>query len=141
MSAEADAKGVSLNVQKTNAGVDVRADKTQITRVLVNLMSNAVRHTPEGGHVTLSAARDAGMVAFRVADTGCGIPAEYLPRIFERFVQTPGATRGGAGLGLSIAQTIVKAHQGAIQAESEVGIGSVFTVRLPCAEAHRGGKE
>jgi PAS domain S-box-containing protein len=111
----------------------VRADRAQITRVLVNLLSNAVRHTPRGGRITVRTCETDDKVAFRVEDTGSGIPTDYLPRIFDRFVQVPGATRGGAGLGLSIAKTIVRAHGGDIRAESEPGQGSVFTFTLPVA--------
>ena len=72
-------------------------------------------------------------MVFHVQDTGIGIAAEFVPHIFERFVQVPGATRGGAGLGLSIAQSIIKAHGGCIRAESEPGKGSLFTFTLPLA--------
>jgi signal transduction histidine kinase len=73
-----------------------------------------------------------------VSDTGIGIPREYLGRIFERFVQVPGSRRGGAGLGLSIAQTIVRAHGGEIHVESEVGKGSTFSFTLPVAGNNEG---
>lgn len=69
-----------------------------------------------------------------MSDTGVGIPAEYLPRIFEKFVQVPGATRGGAGLGLSIAQTVVKAHGGEISVISELGKGAAFAFTLPFSD-------
>lgn len=135
ISAQAAAKGVALE-GKAPAGLpEVRADRTQITRVLVNLLNNAVRHTPQGGRVDLEASARDGTVVFEVRDTGVGIPREYLPRIFERFVQVPGATRGGVGLGLSIAQTIVRAHGGEISAASEPGRGSTFRFSLPPADA------
>jgi signal transduction histidine kinase len=70
-------------------------------------------------------------VTFFVEDTGEGVPSEYLARIFDRFVQVPGATQGGAGLGLSIAQKIVKAHGGRMAVESQIGKGSVFSFTLP----------
>jgi len=73
-------------------------------------------------------------VLFRVSDTGGGIPAQYQQHIFERFAQVPGATRGGAGLGLPISQTILHAHGGTITVESEVGQGSSFEFSLPIAE-------
>jgi len=112
----------------------VRADRSQIICVLVNLLNNAVRHTPQGGHVWLKVQCQAqahnGEVTFAVQDTGTGIPSDYLPRIFDRFVQVPGATRGGAGLGLSIAQTIIKAHGGEIEVTSVPGQGSTFEFTL-----------
>ncbi|HLV79743.1 MAG TPA: ATP-binding protein, partial [Chthonomonadaceae bacterium] len=131
VTAQAEAKGICLAGDAPADLPPVRADRAQIQRVLVNLISNAVRHTPEGGRIAVSARAEGNMVAFRVQDTGAGIPKEYLSRIFERFVQVPGATRGGAGLGLSIARTIVGAHGGAISAESEPGQGSTFTFTLP----------
>ncbi|HLK58635.1 MAG TPA: ATP-binding protein [Chthonomonadaceae bacterium] len=129
----AEAKGVKLNIEIADPKLAVRADRSQIGRVLLNLLNNAIRHTPEGGHITVRAWAEEGQVRFQVQDTGSGIPKEYLPRIFERFTQVPGATRGGAGLGLSIAQTILQAHQGRIWAESEPGQGSMFTFTLPPA--------
>lgn len=140
---QAEAKGVTLSLNGADVVLTVRADRAQITRVLVNLLNNAVRHTPKGGHINARVDKCPAGVTFRVEDTGVGIPEEHLPRIFERFVQVPGATRGGAGLGLSIAQTIVKAHGGCIAAESEVGKGSTFTVTLPSAAETLpdGGKE
>ena len=131
VASQAAAKGVALSSHVQEALPSVRADRGQIVRVLVNLVNNAVRHTPRGGRVTVEAHLEGEWIAFQVQDTGVGIPKEYLKRIFERFVQVPGATRGGSGLGLSIAQTIVQAHGGTIKAESEPGKGSTFTCTLP----------
>lgn len=129
----AQAKGVGLKMECAEHLSSARADRGQIMRVLVNLLNNAVRHTEPGGTITVRVSDNGNRAQFQVADTGTGIPAEYLPRIFERFVQVPGATRGGAGLGLSIAQTILKAHGGDIGVESEVGKGATFTFSLPIA--------
>jgi PAS domain S-box-containing protein len=137
VASQAEAKGVHLETNVPDALPDVRADRGQITRVLVNLLNNAVRHTPQGGHVRVEAQAQDGRVTFAVADTGTGIPPDYLPRIFDRFVQVPGATRGGAGLGLSIARTIIQAHGGEITAQSEPGKGSTFTFTLPTPEERR----
>lgn len=133
VSAEAKAKGVVLETSVPPDLPMIRADRGQIGRVLVNLLNNAIRHTPGGGTVRVGAGRetDKSVVRFTVADTGTGISPKYLQHIFERFVQVPGTTRGGAGLGLSIAQTIVKAHGGKITADSDVGKGSCFTFTLP----------
>jgi two-component system, NtrC family, sensor histidine kinase KinB len=135
--AQAEKKGIAVRLTGSHPGLPaVRADQGQIGRVLVNLVSNALRHTPRGGKVTLTAEPTGdGMIRFAVTDTGVGIPAEYLPRIFERFVQVPGATRGGAGLGLSLSEAIIRAHGGEMRAESEVGKGSTFWFTLPAAEA------
>lgn len=126
----AEQKGVALAVQKTPHLQQVRADRSQIERVLVNLITNAIRHTEPGGHVTLRASEEGDQVTFSVEDTGSGIPKEFLENIFERFVQVPGATGGGAGLGLSISRTIVQAHGGKMWVESELGKGSTFSFTL-----------
>ncbi len=130
---QANAKSLRLMVQASESLPLVRADKALIGRVLLNLLGNALRHTPNFGRVILRAEinEDRPFVAFSVSDTGSGIAPEYLDRIFERFVQVPGATRGGAGLGLSLAQTIVQAQGGEIFARSEPHQGSVFTFTLP----------
>jgi signal transduction histidine kinase len=93
-------------------------------------VDNAVRHTQAGGTVEVRAASTENHVRFDVADSGQGIPPEYQERIFDRFVQVPGATQGGAGLGLSIAQMIVKAHGSEMKVSSELGKGSTFTFSL-----------
>ncbi len=128
--AKAQSKGVHLEQVEMPGMPAVRADKNQITRVLVNLLDNAIRHTPTGGQVSLRANESNNHVTFCVEDTGEGIPKEYLARIFDRFVQVPGATQGGAGLGLSIVQTIVKAHGGEMKVESELHKGSKFSFTL-----------
>ncbi len=128
---QAESTGVLLTINASDALPPVRVDTGQITRVLINLLNNAIRHTPVAGAVTIGAAVDADSVTIHVTDTGSGIPAEYQQRIFERFVQVPGATRGGSGLGLSIARQIIKAHDGEICVESEIGKGSRFMITLP----------
>jgi heavy metal sensor kinase len=128
-------------------GCTVRADKTQMERLVSNLVSNAVKYTPEGGkvHIGLRADTEAGLGRLVVEDTGIGIPAEKLPHIFDRFYRVRGSKAGpvqGLGLGLSFVAWIVNAHGGTIDVESEEGQGSKFTVSLPLAagrtEAERG---
>ena len=112
-------------------------DRERVHQVLFNLVDNAVRFTPDGGHVTVSARRRNGSVEVVVADTGAGIPSEHLPRLFERFYRAdPARARGdgGTGIGLAIARSVVEAHGGQIRAESEPGRGSVFTFDLPAAD-------
>jgi NtrC-family two-component system sensor histidine kinase KinB len=128
---QAEKKDVSLKMMDAADLGSVQADRGQIGRVLTNLISNAIRHTPSGGTVSVRASAQNNEVTFFVEDTGEGVPSEYLARIFDRFVQVPGATQGGAGLGLSIAQKIVKAHGGRMAVESQIGKGSVFSFTLP----------
>lgn len=116
----------------------VKGDADRLRQVLLNLVTNAIKYTPNDGEVTLSLTVEGGYAFIRVSDTGIGIPKEDLPYIFERFYRVDRARArqmGGAGLGLSIAKWIVEAHHGRIQVESEVGKGSTFTVQLPRMDA------
>jgi signal transduction histidine kinase len=136
---QAEKKGVVLSLDIAEGIAEVNADPLQIGRVLTNLIANAIRHTPPGGAVTLRARQSGNVVILSVEDTGEGIPEEYRKRIFDRFVQVPGTTQGGAGLGLSIAQKIAQAHGGEMSVESQVGKGSTFSFTLPTAIVSRGG--
>ncbi|GAB4453455.1 MAG: KinB sensor domain-containing domain [Armatimonadaceae bacterium] len=139
--AQAAAKGLSLETQVPSDLKNVRADRSQIGRVLTNLLSNAIRHTPSGGTILIGATNEEQeQTRFFVQDNGSGIPPEYRERIFERFVQVPGATRDGAGLGLSIVKTIIEAHGGRIAVQSQPGAGSNFYFVLP-SESEAGEKE
>jgi signal transduction histidine kinase len=112
----------------------IEADSERVHQVIFNLVDNAVRFTPEGGEVRIEAHRHNGSVEVSVADTGVGIPADALPRLFERFYRVdPARARedGGTGIGLAIARSVVEAHGGSIRAESAPGHGSVFTFDLP----------
>jgi signal transduction histidine kinase len=116
------------------ADVEVRADQEHLTRVLVNLLENAVRHTPVDGSVWVDVGWEGGDVIFSVEDTGEGIPPEHLPHVVERFYRVDAGrdrTRGGIGLGLAICRSIVSAHGGALEIESEVGRGTRVSVKLP----------
>jgi signal transduction histidine kinase len=111
--------------------------------MLVNLVGNAVKYTPAGGTVTVSAkaASDPPAVILRVSDTGVGIAAEDLPRLFEEFFRTETARQSrvhGTGLGLSLVKLIADAHHAQVAVESEVGRGTVFTVRLPIGGVEEG---
>jgi two-component system phosphate regulon sensor histidine kinase PhoR len=110
----------------------VSADPDRMEQVLVNLLHNAVKFTPPGGEIVVSAAPEEGRVIFSVRDTGVGIPAKDLPRIFERFYKADRArSGGGTGLGLSISRHIVETHGGKIWADSIQGKGSTFYFSLP----------
>ena len=111
----------------------IEADRERIAQVLGNLMSNALRYTPEGGTITLSAEAAGESVLLRVSDTGPGIEPDHLPYIFQRFYRADESrtTNGESGLGLAIAKSLVEAHGGTITVESTVGQGTTFTVALP----------
>jgi NtrC-family two-component system sensor histidine kinase KinB len=130
---QADAKGVTLWVSKPADLPEIEADRGQVERVIANLVTNAIRATARGGEIEVAAALRSGYLAISVRDTGRGIPHEYLSRVFEPFVQVPGAPAGGAGLGLSISRRIVEAHGGQITVRSEPGQGTTFTLTLPVA--------
>ncbi|MFZ5921844.1 MAG: sensor histidine kinase [Chloroflexota bacterium] len=135
-SALAVQQGVKLEVS-LEPGVDpVVMDVQRIARVLNNLVGNALRHTPEGGTVSVLAGQANGRVTVSVSDTGEGIPAADIPKIFERFYRgekSRNRSTGGAGLGLAIARGIVEAHGGEIGVESKLGRGTRFFFHLPKA--------
>jgi two-component system, NtrC family, sensor histidine kinase KinB len=112
----------------------VLADREQIERVFITLISNARRCTARGGDIHVSATKRDDYVAISVADTGHGIPPEYLPRIFNRFVRVPGTYAEGSGLGLAISKRLIEAHGGQIRVQSEVDRGTVFTFTLLAVE-------
>jgi len=114
---------------------EILADLPRLQQVLVNLIHNALKFTPPGGEIRLQATRDGRSVLFCVRDTGCGIPSDDLPRIFERFYRVDRSrSGGGTGLGLSIARHLVEAHGGRIWAESREGAGSSFYFIIPAAQ-------
>jgi signal transduction histidine kinase len=114
----------------------VMADWRRVSQVLGNLLTNALRHTPQGGCITLSAAASDGMVEVTVTDTGPGIPPEDLSYIFERFwrgEKSRSRAGGGSGLGLAIAKQLVELHGGVIGVENAPGQGARFRFTLPVA--------
>lgn len=129
----ADDKGISLEITVDNSASHAHADRTALRQILANLLENAVRHTA-GGTVSVRTKREAGGVYVEVADTGPGIPAEHLPRVFERFYRVDtGRARasGGTGLGLAIVRHLAEAHGGHVRAESTVGRGTTIGVFFP----------
>jgi len=137
----ADERHVELRHDVDPATPAVLGDASRLGQVVRNLVHNAIKFTPEGGLITLSArgrrVRGADVVELRVSDTGCGIAPEEVGRIFERFYKTDrsrGRDGEGSGLGLAIARHTVEAHGGSIEVLSTPGVGSVFIVQLPGAE-------
>ena len=109
----------------------LQGDQDSLIRLFSNLLDNAIKYTDHGEIVVRADRTGDGPLRVTVSDPGCGIPAEHVPHIFERFYRTEASrTQPGAGLGLTIAMDIARAHSGTIQVESSVGAGTTFTVLL-----------
>ena len=134
---QAQDRGVTLTAAVPAELPDVLADSTRIPHVFANLLSNAIKYTPAGGTVTVAARVEGDAVWYTVSDTGPGIPAKYVPRVFDQFFRAPNQAGAGVGLGLAIAKEIVTAHGGRIRVESKVGEGSIFSFSLQRAETAR----
>jgi signal transduction histidine kinase/CheY-like chemotaxis protein len=135
----ANAKGIRLTYECEAGANTVAGDSARLQQVAWNLLSNAVKFTPEGGEVCVSLTRDGARVRLAVSDTGKGIPAEFLPHVFDRFRQADSATTrayGGLGLGLAIVRHLAELHGGTVEADSAgEGRGSTFSVTFPLAQA------
>lgn len=130
----AEQKGVELATNVAPGAEIVTGDPMRLEQALQNLAANALRHTPRSGRVALNAAFENSAVVVTVSDTGSGIPAEHLPRVFDRFYKVDPSRTGqaaGSGLGLSIVKAIVERHGGTITAGSGPGGGTVFTLKFP----------
>ncbi|MGN6671850.1 MAG: HAMP domain-containing sensor histidine kinase, partial [Thermomicrobiales bacterium] len=147
MMPQAERKGVTLTADVPDNLPLILADAQQLSRVLLNLVQNAIRHTPPGGRVQLRACRRDGALLLTVEDTGEGIAPADLPRVFDRFYRgDPARSReAGSGLGLAIARGLVEAHGGHIWVESTPGQGACFAFTIPlapstatCPTPHRG---
>jgi signal transduction histidine kinase len=131
----ADLKKVTVTLDAAE-NVVVDGDRDRLRQAFANLLDNAIKYTPSGGSVRVSVLRDGQRAIVRVQDTGAGILAEHLPRIWERLYRAdPSRSERGLGLGLSLVKAFVEAHGGTVEATSEPGHGSVFTVRLPLPPA------
>jgi heavy metal sensor kinase len=129
----AEDKRISISCQCADE-VQVTGTRSRVKQVVVNLLDNAIKYTPDGGHIEVRVTKRNGVAILRICDNGIGIPAEALPRIFERFFRVDKARSresGGAGLGLSIVKSICAAHDGRVEVESREGEGACFTVELP----------
>jgi signal transduction histidine kinase len=127
--ADSTARHVTVEAQTPQDLPLVDVDPLRVREVLTNLLSNALHHTPTGGAVSITIATTAATMAITVADSGSGIAAEELPRIFDRFYKGRDST--GSGLGLTISKNLVEAHGGEIRAESKPGRGTAITFTLP----------
>ncbi len=131
-------EGPSIEARRAGRPAPVRGDAVRLEQVFTNLVANAAKYTPDGGHVVVECAVEAAEVVVTVLDDGIGISAEMLPRIFDLFAQahaTLDRSQGGLGIGLTLVRQLVELHHGRVTAESAgVGQGSRFTVRLPLAE-------
>ena len=131
--------GVSLTTMVDPEPVIAELDRTLVQRAVGNLVSNALAHTPPGGAIVLGTIADFSTIRIEVSDTGVGIPAEALPKVFDRFFRVDSArsqSSGGTGLGLSIVQSIVLLHGGNVEISSQPGQGTRVTLHMPvsCAE-------
>jgi signal transduction histidine kinase len=127
-----DVSNIETTVKLEDGLPHLYIDEHQIQQVLVNLITNAVQATPAGGKLFISSRLEKGgdSVDITVMDTGRGISPEFLPHIFDPFFSTKG--EGGTGLGLSVSSGIIKNHNGEIRVASKVGVGTTFTIELPC---------
>jgi len=130
--AQIRARELNLETRVPEQAITVHADRTRIDQVLINLLTNAVKHTPPGGRIGVSAGRESGQAVLRVRDTGSGLPPELLPRVFDLFVQAENGSHSGLGIGLALVRGLVQMHGGSVAASSDgPGRGSEFQVRLP----------
>ena len=128
---EAAQKGVTLRAE-TDGFLPVWGDNVRLQQVVQNLVTNAIHYTPAGGVVTVTCTREGGTARVTVQDTGCGIAPEDQAAVFDRYFHTTANTKhDSTGLGLTIAQELARLHHGEITLQSEVGRGSIFTLRLP----------
>ena len=143
---DAQARGVALNLHVATGSYLMHADPVRIEQIVWNLVSNALKFTPTGGVVDVNLEREEARARLTVADTGEGIPAEYLPVIFEMFQQAGARAttrdKGGLGIGLNIVKRLVEAHGGQVEvASAGLGRGATFTVVLPCEPLHTAPEE
>jgi len=135
-------KQVTVDVRLPDEEMTIVADPRRMEQALQNLASNALRHTPRGGRVTLGAEQHGGRTRIRVADTGRGIPPEHLPHVFDRFYKAdPSRAETGSGLGLSIVKAIVERHGGTVSARSLPGSETVFEIEIPGTPAGGAGPD
>ncbi|MCK5872779.1 MAG: response regulator [Methylococcales bacterium] len=129
-------KGVDLIFKESHTNEEIWGDSEMLEKVLMNLISNALKHTDKGGLIMLSFKKADDNIQIKVKDNGAGIRQIDLPNIFKRFYQTSNSKAGGTGIGLALAQRIIFLHHGVINVSSQKGNGSVFTIELPIGQEH-----
>ena len=134
LEAEAESRNLTLKVDLTDAPEYCYADPKRLIQIVLILVNNAFRYTPEGGTVTIVAKQEDNSLLFSVQDTGMGIAPEDVEKIFDRLYRTDRSRdreSGGSGLGLAITKALVEAHGGQIKVASQLNVGTTFTVMLP----------
>ena len=143
-SSYAERKKISMAFTSSAETIVVYIDRDKVQKIITNVLSNAFKFTPEGGRIEMSLAQDPHYVNVRISDTGIGIPAQKIPRIFDRFYQVDGShtrEQEGTGIGLSLTRELVELHKGTIAVESAEGEGTTFTIRLPLGKVHLTAEE
>ena len=126
-----DSKNISFDIECSNKNIEINADRSELRRVICNLCGNAINYTPEDGKVLITIKQESNDLIFSVSDTGCGIPQEDIPNMFQRFSQGTSKKRSaGTGLGLYLSRQIIESHNGKIWLESKVNKGSEFSFIL-----------
>lgn len=129
---EIEKKGLVIDIKADD--IKILADGDRITQVVINLISNAIKYTNNGGMIKINIFEEESYIGLKVEDNGIGISKEELPLIFERFYRTDKSRNhatGGSGIGLTIVKSIILAHNGKVEVDSELNKGSIFTVKLP----------
>jgi signal transduction histidine kinase len=136
--AAADQKHQRLNAAVPSGKVEVFGDRQHLSQLIDNLIDNAIKYTPEKGLIQVRLRVEGGDMVFEVEDSGIGISPQYQQRVFERFYRVDKArsqSLGGTGLGLSIVKNIAERHNGSVNVISQLGVGSIFTFRMPVAQS------
>jgi signal transduction histidine kinase len=136
---EKELKDRNLSVEKEGSCSPVQADRDRISQVIINLVSNAVKYTPDGGEIRITLSDSSDSAIFSIRDNGIGIPEEELPYVFERFYRADKSRNrntGGSGIGLAIVKSIITAHGGTVDADSRIDAGSNFMFMIPRGPGH-----
>jgi signal transduction histidine kinase len=134
------AQSLDVTAEAPEPELAIACDSERLLQVFTNLLGNAAKFTPAGGSIRVRALREGGVCRFSVTDSGPGIAKDHLPHVFDRFWQGRHKAREGAGLGLAIAKSIVEAHGGKIEVQSQLGAGATFAFTIPLATDELGAR-